>query len=157
MFVTQEGVRILHAKRQGYIDELRSVQGQKGPAAEEGTWHDNFSFESLVRQEGVLSKQILDVGKILNESIIVPSIPQDTKTLQVGHIASLYIVDDDVAKEVVIGGYGETDFSVNPPIVDYNAPLVAPFFGYEQGHEATVFLGGVNKCVILDNIKLRRR
>lgn len=156
MLVTRKGIQALQKRRQGYMDRLREVQGQKGPAAEEGTWHDNFSFEDLVRQEGMLNKQIQDIGQLLEKAVTVPDTPSDIRTLQIGHVAHLYIEDDDMTKVCVVGGIGESDLNANPPVIEYDAPLLAPFFGYDEGHEAIVQIGGIGKNVVLETIELRR-
>jgi transcription elongation GreA/GreB family factor len=157
VFVTKKGLQALEARRLELMEKLKTVQGQKGEAAEVGgnVWHDNFAFEELVRQENSLNKQIQDVGVLLKVATIVPDVPQDASTLQVGHIAHLYVEEDDATRVVVVGGFGESDLNVTPPVIEYGAPLLAPFYGHEEGHEATVQLGGVSKNVILETIELR--
>jgi transcription elongation GreA/GreB family factor len=159
ILVTKNGLAALEVRRVQLMDELKAIQGQKGEAAEVGgnVWHDNFAFEELVRQENILNKQIRDVSGLLKIAIVVPDIPTDTHTLQVGHLARLYIEEEDRVQEVVVGGFGETDLKSIPPIIDYNAPLLEAFQGHEQGHEAVVQLGGVSKTVILESIQPRRR
>jgi len=157
IFVTKQGLGMLQARRDEYFERLRAVQGQKGEAAEVGgnVWHDNFAFEELVRQENMLSKQIQDVGDMLKIATMVPDQPADTRALQIGHVVSLYFEEDDAIKEYQVGGFGESNLDAQPPLIEYSAPLLAPFFGHEVGHEATVQLGGVSKHVHLEAIQLR--
>ena len=155
IFVTRKGLQVLEARRLEMMERLRAIQKQKGPAVEEGTWHDNFSFEQLVRDENAISKQLRDMRETLDAAAIVPDVPSGTETLQIGHIAHLYIEDDDVTKIVMIGSFGETDLNAKPPIIDYCAPLLKPFYGHEEGHEATVQLDGASKNAILTSIKMR--
>jgi len=155
IFVTRKGLRVLEIRRLELLKKLKAVQKQKGPAVEDGTWHDNFSFEQLICEENAVSKQLLDIREILDVVIIVSDVPSDTKTLQIGHVARLYIEHDDVTKMVVVGGFGETDLSTEPPIVEYCTPLLDPFYGYEEGHEAIVQLGGISKKVVLESIKMK--
>lgn len=148
-------MQLLRTRFEMCVEQLRSVQKQKGPAAEEGTWHDNFSFESLVRQEGMLSKQTQEAKQLLDSAKLISGTPSGTQTLQIGHVARLYFVEDDTCKEIVVGGFGETDLSVSPPVIDYEAPLLKPFFGHEVGHEETVQLGTKFTEIVLETIKLR--
>lgn len=156
IFVTRKGLQALEARRLELMEKLRGIQKQMGPAVEEGTWHDNFSFEQLTRDESAVSKQLRDMKKALDAVIIVPDVPSGKETLQIGHVAHLHIESDNVVKVVVVGGFGETDLNTKPPVIDYCAPLLEPFYGHEEGHEATVQLGGVNKNVILESIEMRR-
>lgn len=156
IFATRNGRQALEVKRLDLFEKLKAIQKQKGPAVEEGTWHDNFSFEQLVREENAVSKQLRDIRDILDAITIVPDTPTRTETLQIGHIAHLYIEEDDVVRVVVVGGFGESNLAVKPPVIDYTAPLLEPFYDRSEGHEATVQLGGVSKSVILKTIELRR-
>ncbi|MBU6214698.1 hypothetical protein KGM48_02535 [Patescibacteria group bacterium] len=155
IFATRDGRQALEARRQDLVEKLKAIQKQKGPAVEEGTWHDNFSFEQLIREENAVSKQLRDIRDILDAVTIVPDIPTGTETLQIGHVAHLYIEDDDVVKVIEVGGFGESNLTVTPPIIDYTAPLLEPFYGHGEGHEAHVQLGGVSKNVILETIELK--
>jgi transcription elongation GreA/GreB family factor len=157
IFVTKKGLQALETRRLECMDKLRFVQSQKSEAAEVGgnVWHDNFAFEDLVRQENMVNKQIRDMRELLEAAVVVPDMPLDVSTLQVGHVAHLYIEDDDVTKEVAVGGFGESDLNANPPIIDYSAPLLEPFYGQEEGHEVVIKLGGVSKNVVLETIELR--
>lgn len=156
IFATRNGRQALEVKRLDLFEKLKAIQKQKGPAVEEGTWHDNFSFEQLVREENAVSKQLRDIRDILDAITIVPDTPTGTETLQIGHIAHLYIEDDDVVRVIVVGGFGESNLAAKPPVIDYTAPLLEPFYDRGEGHEATVQLGGVSKNVILKTIELRR-
>jgi transcription elongation GreA/GreB family factor len=155
IFTTKTGLQVLEGRRLELMEKLRAIQSQKGLAIDDGTWHDNFSFEQLVRDENALSKQLRDMRDILDAVTVVSGTPTGTETLQIGHIAHLYIEADDVTKVVVVGGVGESDLTAKPPIIDYNAPLLEPFYGNEEGHEATVQIGGVSKNVVLETIELR--
>lgn len=155
IFATRKGRQALEERRQDLVDKLKDIQKQKGPAVEEGTWHDNFSFEQLIREENAVSKQLRDIRDTLDAVVIVPDTPKGKDTLQIGHVAHLYIEDDNVTKVVVVGGFGESNLTITPPVIDYTAPLLEPFYGHGEGHEASVQLGGVSKNVILETIELK--
>lgn len=156
IFVTRNGLKDLELRRLRFIDELKTVQGQKGNAAEVGgnVWHDNFAFEELVRQENILNKQLQDIRNLLDAAQVVSGAPCDVRVLQIGHIAHLDIEEEGIRK-LLVGGFGESDLTVSPPMVEYNAPIMKPFFGHEAGHEATVRINGVDKYIILKAIELK--
>ncbi len=158
ILVTRVGLQLLEKQRLTLMDRLKFVQSQKGEAAEVGGdgWHDNFAFEDLVRQENMLNRQILDATQLVKNAEVVPNTPPDTKTLQVGHVITLYIEDDDETKEVIVSGFGESNLHITPQVIDYNAPLIYPFFGHEEGYEADIRLGSVEKHVVLETIRQRR-
>ena len=154
IFVTRKGLQVLEARRLELMEKLKIIQGQKGLAIADGTWHDNFAFEQLTREEDALSKQLRNQREILDAVTIVPDVPSGTETLQIGHVASLSI-DGDEMKTFVVGSFGETDLKAIPPVIDYGAPLLEPFYGHEEGHEAVINLEGVSKNVVLESIKMR--
>lgn len=141
------------------MNKLKDVQAQKGEAAEVGgnQWHDNFSFEQLCRDEVVANKQISDVSKQLSQVIEVSASPVDVETLKIGHIAHLYIEEDDETKIVIVGGLCESDLTVNPQVIEYIAPLLLPFFGQSEGYEHKIQLRGGTRTVVLEKIELRGR
>ena len=113
IFVTKTGLQALETRRLGLMDRLKAILQQKGPAVEEGTWHDNFSFEQLLRDESAVSKQLQDMRANLDAATIVPDVPSGTQTLQIGHVVQVYVEDDDISKVFVVGGFGETNFNTD--------------------------------------------
>jgi len=101
------------------MDDLRHAQSQKGEAAEVGgnTWHDNFTFEDLVRQEAMLNRRLADLFEVQKQATIVQK-PASTKVLSIGHVATLEDVESGKERTVAVGGYGETDLHSVPPTVD---------------------------------------
>lgn len=153
-YFTPAGVRRLEDRRKALADKLREIQGQKGEAAEVGgnQWHDNFSFEDLSRQEMMVNKQLAELSEIENDMVVVWAVPQQTERLSIGHVAVLDFGGE--MRVFRVGGYDESDPKTNPQTVAYNAPLLAPFFGEEEGHEEVVQIGNVRTHATLEEIRL---
>ena len=128
------------------------MQAQKGDAAETGgnQWHDNFSFEQLVREEDSLIGQIEQLSQKIEKAVVVREPPLDTQTLQIGHIAVLDI--DGEEKRVKVGGFEDSNLSVDPPIVSYTAPLIAQLIGEEVETCVSVQIRGKIQEIILGSI-----
>lgn len=156
VYVTEKGARTLQDKKNALFEKLKEVQGKKGEAAEVGgnAWHDNASFEDLCRQEQMLNKQIEEISKVISSMIIVRGNPGDNERLSIGHIATLYIEEDDEEVDYLIGGYGDTDLKKCPPVVAYNAPIIVPFYRKEIGRESKVLIDGKMKTLSLEDINL---
>lgn len=154
LYFTKAGAERMFQEKEELFQKLRETQGQKGEAAEVGgnQWHDNFSFEELVRQEFILNKQITEVNKKIEEMVILSEMAKDTSHLRIGHIAVLDV--GGIIKKVKIGGYGDYDLNANPQTIAYNAPLVSQLFGEEKGSQASVRVMGAMKTVILEDILL---
>lgn len=150
--ITRNGYNKLILKRQEFFDQLKKVQGKKGEAAEVGgnVWHDNFAFEELGRQEMMLNKKIADVSIQINCAEII-QYPANDQLLQIGHIAVLEF-DDGEERKYEIAGFGESDLSVNPPKVEYLAPIVKKFIGAEINTSAKVEIGGKMREITLIEI-----
>lgn len=154
LYFTKAGAERMFQEKEDLFQKLRETQGQKGEAAEVGgnQWHDNFSFEELVRQEFMLNKQITELNKKIEEMVILSEMSKDTSHLRIGHIAVLDV--GGIIKKVKIGGYGDYDLKADPPTIAYNAPLVSQLFGEEQGSQSSVRIEGAMKAVTLEDILL---
>lgn len=152
--VTERGLGIL-LKRQAEVDaKLRDVLSQKGVAYADGGngWHDNFAFEELTRQEGILSRQLWEMGELITQAVRIPSKPTDISNLSIGHLALLKDDDGNINTYEIVG-YSESDTALTPPKIEYRAPIVAPFFGGAVGTEADVRIAGKMKHLTLIEIK----
>ena len=150
--VTRNGYNKLVLRKKEFFDQLKKVQGKKGEAAEVGgnVWHDNFAFEELGRQEMMLNKKIADVSLQINSAEIVQH-PVNDQLLQIGHIA-VFEFDDGEERKYEIAGFGESDLSINPPKVEYLAPVVKKFIGTEINTSFKVEIGGKIRGITLIEI-----
>jgi transcription elongation GreA/GreB family factor len=153
LYFTRAGADRITRQKLDLMDKLKDKQSQKGEAAEVGgnQWHDNFSFEQLMRDEQMVNSQIANINEKLASMQVVEEAPTDTTQLRIGHIAVLDVGGE--TKTYQIGGYEDSSAETDPPIVSYLAPVVRQFIGKEQGHVATVQIAGKPKQVSLEEIK----
>lgn len=154
LYFTRSGADRIVRRKVELQDMLRRTQGQKGEAAETGgnQWHDNFSFEQLVREEQMLNTQIAEISGKINAMVVAPEAPEDTSRLRIGHIAVLGV--DGVIKTYLVGGFEDSDAVLDPPVISYLAPLIQPFIGKEEGEVQGVTVDGRTKQVTLREIRL---
>ena len=157
LYFTRSGVERIARQKQELFEKLKSIQGQKGEAAEVGgnQWHDNFSFEQLSRDEQMLNAQIREINEKTSNMVVVDEAPADISKLRIGHIATLDV--DGEIKTYLVGGFEDSDTDVNPPIISYLAPLVRPFIGQEQGHTVRLQIAGNSKRVTLEDISVSKK
>jgi transcription elongation GreA/GreB family factor len=154
LYFTRSGADRIVRRKTELLERLRNVQRQKGEAAEIGgnQWHDNFSFEQLVRDEHVLNTQIAEINEKINAMVIAPEAPVDTDRLRIGHVAVLDV--GGKKKRYLVGGFEDSDAAADPPVISYLAPLIRPFIGQEVGDAQRVAVGGRTKQVTLQKIFL---
>jgi transcription elongation GreA/GreB family factor len=152
LYFTRDGAERLYNQKQELVTRLLSTQRQKGAAAETGgnQWHDNFSFEELSRQEMMLNEQIRAINAKLSEMVVLDRLPFNTSRLRIGFIATLTV--DGEHRRLRVGGYEDSDPTLDPPVVSYNAPLVSELMGEEAGFEITINIAGQERHVVLEAI-----
>ena len=157
LYFTGAGADRITRRKQELMDKLKKTQGQKGEAAEIGgnQWHDNFSFEQLMREEQMLNAQIAEINEKMSQMVVVDEAPTDITQLRIGHIA-VFDVEGEM-KTYLVGGYEDSEANTDPPIISYLAPLARPFIGKEQGYVTRITLGGKPKQVTLEDIHLPKK
>lgn len=152
--MTEHGRKILLDRQAEVETKLREVLSQKGDAYADGGngWHDNFAFEELTRQEGILSRQLWEMSELITQAIRTPLKQADNSHLSIGHIAVLEDGDGNINTYEIVG-YGESDTTFTPPKIEYRAPIIAAFFGSGVGTEAEVKIAGKMKHLTLIEIK----
>jgi len=140
--LTKKGYKKLQEEIKRTEEELKKVLFAKGEAAEVGgnVWHDNFSFEQLVREEYVLSKKIQELKQKLSNAEIVKM--SDLKDTGVARLGSKIIVEyeDGKQKEFIISDPEITDPSKG--IISYQSPIGKALFGAKKGDEIKYIAGG---------------
>lgn len=154
IYLTSRGYGLLKAKLLEAEQKLKTVLSQKGDAYENGGngWHDNFSFEQLVREEAMLAGEVSSISKMLQESVRVASEPASTSSVTIGCVVTLEDSDGNTTEYEVVG-YGESDVNAVPKKIEYLAPIIALFMGGELGEEHAVRMGGKSKTLRLNNIR----
>lgn len=151
--VTERGRKILLDRQVEVEAKLREVLSQKGDACVDGGgWHDNFAFEELVRQEGILSKKLWEMSELITQAIRTPSKPVNNSHLSIGHLAVLEDNDGNMNTYEIVG-YGEGDLTSSPLKIEYRAPIVVQFFGSSVGAVSEVQIAGKMKHLTLIEIK----
>ncbi|MBI3952495.1 MAG: hypothetical protein HY336_00895 [Candidatus Doudnabacteria bacterium] len=136
------------------MDKLKATQGQKGEAAEVGgnVWHDNFTFEQLMRDEDMINAQIAEVNRKIGQMVVIDQPPESTDKLRIGHMALVSIEGE--LREYLVGGFEDSEPTASPPVISYLAPLIQPFIGKEEGHSVKIDVGGKRKQVTLERIRM---
>lgn len=152
IFVTHRGMRLLEQRVERLREELRSIQGQKGAATQEGSdnWHDNFAFEDLERQERMLSHALADaVRRLENARLIEP--PRSTATVQVGHRVEVSL-EGGAHRSLWVVGHGESDPARG--WVAYDTPLGAAMIGAMAGEERSYRGGPALRSLTVQGISI---
>jgi transcription elongation factor GreA len=140
--LTEEGYKKLQEEIKRTEEELRKVLFAKGEAAEVGgnVWHDNFSFEQLVREEQMLSKKLKELKQKLNNAEIIKM--SDLKDTGVARLGSKVIVEyeDGRQREFIISDPEITDPSKG--IISYQSPIGKALLGAKEGDEREYIAGG---------------
>lgn len=97
------------------------------------------------------------VSEILAHATIITE-PMDIETLRPGHVAKLEIDYHDGKEPIEVSylvvGHEETDLSVEPAELAYDAPILARFIGREAGRDAVVPLKKGKATVTLLEISM---
>ena len=157
LYFTRSGADRIMQKKQDLLIKLKTTQGKKAEAADVGgnQWHDNFSFEQLMRDEDMLNLQIKEVNEIISRMVIVDQASTDISKLRIGHIAVLETEGD--IKSYLIGGFEDSEEDTDPPVISYLAPLIRQFIGKAVGHVSSVQIEGRLKKVTLKDIILPKK
>ncbi len=157
LYFTRIGAERIMRRKQELFDKLKNIQSQKGEAAEVGgnQWHDNFSFEQLMRDEQMVNAQITELNQKISDMAVIDEVSVDTSKLRIGHLAVLDVGGE--TKTYLIGGFEDSDPNSVPPVISYLAPLVRSFIGKEQGHTVLLRIAKTDTQVTLEKIQLPQK
>lgn len=136
------------ANTQKQIDELTArlaeIRAGKNAAYSEdtNTWHDNFAYEHLTREEKQTQKQLFNLQADLASMTIVTDRPVSMDTV------GLYCWVDVHQENLETGAESDVRIGIVPlggeniadRIYAYNAPIVYPLMGLPVGADATIQL-----------------
>lgn len=156
MIITQKGKALLEQKITAAHEKLKLVMSQKGDAYENGGngWHDNFSYEQLIREETMIAGELSSLSNILAKATIISNLPQNTEEVGIGCIVTLED-DSETSVEFEVVGYGETDTTTSPKKLEYLAPIIQPIMGCHVCDETTMRIGGKKSTYTIINIRSR--
>jgi len=132
-------------------ERLKNVLSQKGEAYQIGGdgWHDNFTFEQLIRQEEALRFQISELKAFLRKVKIIKE-KVGGKTVRVGSRVIL-LFDDGKQLEYKIVGLMQSNPKKN--YISYESPLGAAILGAKQGEKRKFITNNKQKSVKVLDIK----
>ena len=161
VFVTQEYMQSSIARIKQLEAELDHIRKEKNNAFEGDTnsWHDNFAYESLTREEKLAEDKLFKaVRELDNYRVFSDTIPVNPKS--VGMYCWVKVLEENLAnlkqQEKTIGlvPLGGEDYKNK--IYSYNAPIVFPLMGAKVGEVRTVKIPiGTFKLTVLDIQKMR--
>ena len=143
IFVTKEYFDKSQRKVRELQERLAQIRNDKTAAYTEdtNTWHDNFAYEHLTREEKQTEKLVADLLADLDNMLVVPrNKPATTET--VGLYCWVCVTQENEA----IGAETECRLGIVPLGAEdipqqkyaYNMPLVHPLVGLSVGDETTV-------------------
>ncbi len=143
IFVTPE---YLNQMRQHVADiqsELAQIRHEKHTsfAGDTNTWHDNFAYENLTRQEkqteGKLFAAVADMDDC---SVVLQSDVKFTGAVgiytRVKYVAQNVNTGDEIEYTISIVPLGAADYKNK--VYNYNAPMILPLMGLRAGDERTI-------------------
>ena len=143
IFVTAEYFDKSQKRIRELNEKLVQIRHDKTAAYTEdtNTWHDNFAYEHLTREEKQTEKLIADLTSDLDNMLVVPrKKPVTTETV------GLYCWVCVTQENETTGAETECRLGIVPLGTEdipqqkyaYNMPLVHPLFGLSVGDEITV-------------------
>ncbi len=143
LFVTREYLENAQERIAQMQQELSYVRAEKRASfdGDTNTWHDNFAYESLTRQEKQLENQIFSAMRDIKDCVVVSAsqIPQSNTVglyCRVRFMEENSITDTEAEKEITIVPVGGENFAQKH--YNYNAPTVLPLMGAKVGDVRSV-------------------
>ena len=143
IFVTKEYFDESQRKVRELQERLAQIRSDKTAAYTEdtNTWHDNFAYEHLTREEKQTEKLLADLIADLDNMLIVPTDkPASTETVGLYCWVCVSQESEENGTEtrcrLGIVPLGAEDISKK--LYAYNMPLVQPLLGLTIGDETTV-------------------
>lgn len=132
-YFTKQGMDEFSRKIREAEDELRGMYGRLAELAEVGgnQYHDNFSFEQVMRDINMLDAKLAQDKNVLLNAIVIDPI-KNPREVCIG--ASVLIERNGKEEKWKILGYGESDPETRQ--IAYNAPLARSIIGKKVGDEA---------------------
>ena len=143
IFVTKEYFDKSQRKVRELQEQLAQIRTDKTAAytQDTNTWHDNFAYEHLTREEKQTEKLITDLLAELDNMLVVPgNKPANTET--VGLYCWVCVTQENettgAKTECKLGIVPLGAEDVSQQIYAYNMPLVHPLIGMSVGDVVTI-------------------
>lgn len=160
-FVTKEFMQSSAERIRGIEKELERIRKEKNKSFEGDTnaWHDNFAYESLIREEKLTEDKLFKAVREMDSYRVFSDVIPDNPRI-VGMYCWVKVLEENLAnlrqQEKTIGlvPLGGEDYKNK--IYSYNAPVVLPLMGAKVGEVRTVKIPiGTFKLTVLDIQKMR--
>ncbi len=157
LFVTKEYFSKAGERIRDLNATLAKIREEKTAAYNEdtNTWHDNFAYEQLTREEKQTQKLLADLTSEINNMCVVPANIKNN-TDKVGLNCSVCVNEENLdtgtetKRQFCIVPLGAEDISKN--MYAYNTPLVKSLIGLSVGDEANVRLPSGNILITILSI-----
>lgn len=143
IFVTAEYFDKAERKVRELQDRLAKIRTDKTAAytQDTNTWHDNFAYEHLTREEKQTEKQVADLMADLDNMCIVPT-NRPTTPETVGLYCWVCVTQENentgMKTQCRLGIVPLGAEDISQQMYAYNMPLVCPLIGLSVGADATV-------------------
>lgn len=144
-YFTKEGVEKVKKELQALKSKLKEIRSQKGEAADVGgnVWHDNPSFEELIRQENDLITQISEIEQLISDAQIIKDEKKDNR-VGVGSLVTLLLNNkQNVTYKIV--GMMESD--PQKKYISYESPLGSAIMGAVAGEKRDFVIGDKKQII----------
>ena len=146
LFVTAKYFSNTEKQIQALKNKLAQIRDDKNSAyaSDTNTWHDNFAYEQLTREEKQTNKFLTDLSSEFGNMQIVSVKSNNNDFKTVGLYCYVCVRQENlttgetVEKQFDIVPLGGEDITKN--IYAYNAPLIKPLMGLAPGDDVTVTL-----------------
>ena len=146
VFVTEKYMKNAFDKITQLQKELENIRREKNISFEgdTNTWHDNFAYEQLTREEQQTAKLLADLSSEFSNMQIISFNPNMNDIKTVGLYCHVCVNQENLTsgtiteKQFDIVPLGNENITEN--IYAYNAPLIKPLMGLNPGEDVTVVL-----------------
>lgn len=157
LFVTKEYFSKVGERIRDLNATLTKIRKEKTAAYNEdtNTWHDNFAYEQLTREEKQIQKLLADLMADISNMCVVPA-KSTNDTDKVGLYCLVCVNEENLDTETEtkfhfgIVPLGAEDISKN--MYAYNTPFVKSLMGLSVGDEVNVCLPSGNMQITILSI-----
>ena len=148
IFVTKEYFDKTQHKIQELQEQLALIRTDKTAAytQDTNTWHDNFAYEHLTREEKQTEKLVADLLAELDNMLVVPG-NKTASPKTVGLYCWVCVIQENettgAKTECKLGIVPLGAEDVSQQIYAYNMPLVHPLIGMAVGDDVTICVPSV--------------
>jgi hypothetical protein len=143
VFVTKEHIEKTIARLKQLKEILDGIRKEKNISFEgdTNTWHDNFAYESLTREEKMAETNYFKAAKDFDDYVLIERIPT-TEPSAVELYCLVKVSEENTAtlekseKTIGLVPWGAEDYK--NLIYPYNAPIALPLMGAKIGEERIV-------------------